>query len=69
MQKCVMQHRTVAIGQHKTIAVKPFRVIRIMAIEIIPEHFRDICHAHRHAGMPGFGGFYRINGKESDRIG
>ena len=49
MQQRVLQHRAVAVRQHEAIAVGPLRILRVVAEEIVPEHFGDVGHAHRHA--------------------
>lgn len=69
VQQRVLQHRAVAVGQHETVAVEPLRVVRVVPEEIVPQHFGNIGHAHRHAGMAGFGGFDRIGGEKTDGVG
>jgi len=68
MQQRIQQHRTVAVAEHETIAIEPFRIRRVMAEEIIPQHFGDVGHAHRHARMAGFRGFDRIHGQRSNGV-
>ena len=69
VQQRVLQHRAVAVGEHETVAVEPARVARVVAQVIVPEHFGDVSHAHRHAGVTGLGFFNRIGGKETDGVG
>ncbi len=69
VQQRVQQHRTVAVGNHEAIAVGPGGVGRVVAQEIVPQHFGDIGHAHRHAGMPGVGLLHCIHRKGTDGVG
>ncbi|MNV26154.1 hypothetical protein D3C71_1172690 [compost metagenome] len=69
VQQRVLQHRAVAVGQHEAVAVEPLGVVGVVTEIVVPEDLGDIGHAHRHAGMPGLGGFDRISGKEADGIG
>ena len=69
VQQRVLQHRAVAVGQHEAVAVEPLGVLRVVTEIVVPEHFGDVGHAHRHAGMTGLGGFDRISGKEADGVG
>jgi hypothetical protein len=40
-------------------------MLQVMA----PEHFGDVGHPHRHAGMPGVGFLDRIHREDADRVG
>jgi hypothetical protein len=69
MQEGVHQHGTMAVGEHKAIAVSPLGILRIMFEEIIPQHFGDVCHAHRCAGVAAVGFLHRIHTQGADGIG
>lgn len=69
VQQRVLQHRPMSVGQHETVAVEPLRIVGVVPEIIVPQHFGDIGHAHRHAGMTGLGGFDRICGKKTDGVG
>ena len=69
MQERVLQHRTVPIGEHEAIAVGPLWIDRIELQEIVPQHFGDVGHAHRHAWMAAIGGFDRVHSEGTDGVG
>ena len=69
MQQRVEQHRAVAGGQHEAVAIRPVGRGRIEFQELREQHRRDVGHAHRHAGMPGFGFLDRIHGERPDGVG
>ncbi len=65
----IKQHRTVATGQHKAVAVGPGRIARVKFQEMRIQNTCHIGHAHRHAGMAGFGVLHGIHRKGADGIG
>ena len=69
VQQRVLQHRAVAVGQHEAVAVEPLRIVRVVAQEVVPQHFGDVGHAHRHARMAGLGRLDRVDGEETDGVG
>ena len=69
VQQGVNQHRTVTVGQNKAVAVGPFRVVRVVLEVIVPQNFGDIGHAHRGAGVTGFGFLYGVHAQSADRVG
>src|SRR5690606_11047542 len=69
VQQGVNQHRTVAVGQNKTVAVGPFRVGRVVFEVVVPQNFGDVGHAHRGAGVTGFGFLYGVHAQGADGVG
>ena len=69
VQDGIQQHGTVAVGHHEAVPVHPTGIGRVMPEEIVPQHFSDIRHAHRRAGMPGVGALNRIHTQCPDSIG
>jgi hypothetical protein len=69
VQQGVLQHRTVTVGEHEAVAVGPLRVGRVVGEEIVPQHFGDVGHAHRHARMAGLRRLDGIDGEKTDGIG
>ncbi len=69
MQEAVEQHRAVPVRQHEAVAVGPVRRMRVETQVFGEQHGGDVGHAHRHAGMPGFGLFDRVHGERAQRIG
>ncbi len=69
VQQRVQQHRAVPVRQHETVAPGPVRVGRVVAQVPRPQGDGDLGHAHRHAGMAGFGLLDRVGGQKADRIG
>jgi hypothetical protein len=45
------------------------RIARIVAVMIIPQHFCDIGHAHRHSGMAAFRCLNSVSGKKANGVG
>ena len=68
VQQRVLQHRAMPVRQHETVAVGPLRIVRVVPEEIVPEHFGNVGHAHRHAGMTGFGLLDGVGGEETDGV-
>ncbi|MNR58424.1 hypothetical protein D3C85_1794200 [compost metagenome] len=58
-----------AIGENKAVAVIPGRVGWVVFQEVIPQHFGDIGHAHRRAGVARIGFLYRIHAEGANGIG
>ena len=56
-------------GQDETVAVGPVRVLGIKFQEFGIKNSRDVCHAHRHAGMSGVGFFDGVGRKKANGIG
>ena len=69
VQQGIEQHRGMAVGEHETVAVGPGRIDGIVLEVAAPEHFGNIGHAHRSAGMPGSGLFDGIDGQETQGVG
>ena len=69
MKQRIQQHRAVAVRHHEAIAIWPERIGRVVLEVIVPEHFGDIRHAHRHARMTGIRLLYRIHREGPDCIG
>ena len=69
VQQPVEQHRAVPVRQHEAVAVGPVRRLRVEAQESGEQHGGDVGHAHRHAGMAGFGLLDRIHGERAQRVG
>ncbi len=67
-QQRIEQHRAVAGRQHEAVAVGPMGGRRIEFEELGEQNGRRIGHAHRHAGMAGFGGLDRIHRQGADRV-
>ena len=66
MQQCVDQHRPMTIREHEAIAIRPVGVGGVVAHQPIPEHLRDIGHAHGRAGVAAFGGLDGVHGKRHE---
>jgi len=69
VQQRVLQHRAVTVGEHEAVAVGPPGVGRVVPEEIVPQHFGDVGHAHRHARVAGLGRLDGIHGKGSHGVG
>ena len=69
VQQRVQQHRAVAVGDHEAVAVGPLRIAGVVAQVVAPQHFGDVGHAHRHAGVAGVGFLDRVHREGADRIG
>jgi len=69
MQKRIDQHRAVTVREHEAVAIRPLRVGRVVLEEVVPQHFRDIRHAHRGAGMAGVGLLHRVHAQGTDGVG
>ena len=69
MQQRIEQHRAVAVGQHEAVAVGPRRIGGVVPQVMVPQHFRDLRHAHRHAGMAGIGLLHGIHRERADGVG
>ncbi len=57
-----------AVRQHEPVAVVPARRGRRETQVVVPEHFGDVGHAHRHAGMTRARGFDGVHRKHADRV-
>ena len=55
--------------QHEAVAVRPARVGGVEFQEAGPERGGDVGHAHRQAGMAGFGGLDGVDGECPDGVG
>ncbi|MNR15525.1 hypothetical protein D3C85_1320630 [compost metagenome] len=69
MQQAVEEHGAVPVGEHEAVAVGPVWIDRAMLQVIAPQYFGDIRHAHRGAGVTGFGLFHRVHRQEAHGIG
>jgi hypothetical protein len=69
VQQRVLQHRAVPVGEHEAVAVGPGRVGRVVAQEPAPQHFRDLGHAHGHAGVSGIGLLDGVHREGADGVG
>ena len=69
VQQRVEQHRAVAVREHEAVAVDPGGIGRVVPQVAVPQHFRDLRHAHRHAGMAGIRLLYGIHRQRADRVG
>ena len=69
MQRRILQHTAMTVGEQKTVAPRPLRVGRIMVQEIVVEHFGNVRHTHRHAGMTGIGLLDGIHGQHPNGVG
>ena len=69
VQQRVVQHRAMAVRHDEAVAIGPLRVGRTVAQMIAPEHFGNIGHAHRHAGMAGLRRFHGVDREEADGVG
>ena len=68
MQQRVKQHRAMTGRQHEPVAVGPRRRTGIEFQKSAEQYGRDIGHAHRHAGMPGFGLFDRVHRQRANGV-
>ena len=69
IEQRVKQHRPVAGREHETVAVRPVRPAGVELHEALEKHGGDVGHAHRHAGMAGFGLFDRIHRQGANGVG
>ncbi|MCY1290549.1 hypothetical protein D9M70_396990 [compost metagenome] len=69
VQQRVHQHRAVAVGQHEAVAVGPVRVGRVVLAVVAPQHFGDVGHAHRGAGVAAVGFLHGIHAEGADGVG
>ena len=69
VQQGVEQHRAVSGRQHEAVAIRPFGRRGIELQELGEQHRRNVGHAHRHAGMPGFGLLDGVHGQCPDGVG
>ena len=69
VEQRVLQHRPVAIGQDEAIPVRPRRVGGIVTEVVVPQHLRDVGHAHRHAGVARLRSFDRVHAQGTDSVG
>ena len=69
IEQRIEQHRAVAGRQDETVAVGPVRVGGIVLQELREQHRGDIRHAHRQAGVAGFGLLDGVHGEEANGIG
>ena len=56
-------------GEHEAVAVGPVRIGGVEFQESREQHGGDVGHAHRQAGMAGFGLLHRIDRERADRVG
>ena len=57
------------VGKHEAVAVGPRRVGRVVLQVAAPEHFGNVGHAHRGAGMARFGFFDGVDREKADGVG
>ena len=69
VQQAVEQHRGVAVGENKAVTVVPGGIVRVVLQEVVPQHFGNIGHAHRCAGMARIGFLHGIHAEGADGIG
>ena len=69
MQQRVQQHRAVTVRDDEAIAIGPLRIAWVVLEVIVPEHFGDVGHAHRHARMPGIGLLHGVHRQGTNRVG
>ena len=69
VQEPVEQHRAVPVRHDEAVAVGPIRGLRVKAQVLREQHRRDVGHAHRHAGMAGFGLFDGVHRERAQRVG
>ena len=69
VQHRVEQHRAVAVGQHEAVAVGPGRIGGVVPQVAVPQHLRDLRHAHRHPGVAGIRLLYSVHRQRADRVG
>ncbi len=69
VQQRIDQHGPVAVGQHETIAVGPVGIGRVVLQEVVPQHLRDIGHAHGGAGVTGIGLLDGIHAERTNGVG
>src|SRR5215472_15825767 len=62
------QHRCVPVRKHESVAVWPDWILRIEVYGPVPDCVNQRRQRHRRAGMAGFGGLDRIDGKCADRV-
>ena len=69
MKQGVKQHGPMAGGKDKAVPIRPARVGGVVLQKTGKKRSRSIGHAHRHAGMAGFGLLNRINRQRANGIG
>ena len=69
IEQRIEQHRAVAGREHEAVAVRPVRPAGVEFHEALEQHGRDVGHAHRHAGMAGFGLLHRVHRERADGVG
>ena len=69
IEQRIEQHRAVAGRQDEAVAVGPVRVGGIVLQELREQHRGDIGHAHRQAGVAGFGLLDGVHGEEANGVG
>src|SRR5690606_25938137 len=69
VEQGVDQHGAVAVGEHETVPVGPLGVGRIVAQDIVPQHFGDIRHAHGGARVAAVGLLDGVHTEGADGIG
>ena len=56
-------------GKDKAVPIRPARVSRVILQKTSKKRGRGVGHAHRHAGMAGFGLLHPINRQRANGIG
>ena len=51
MEQRIKEHRAVPVRDHETVTIGPRGVGWVVTQMAVPQHFGDIGHSHRHAGM------------------
>ena len=69
VQQRVQQHGAVPVGEHEAVAVGPGRIGRVEAQVVVPQHFGDLGHAHRHSRMTRVRLLNSIHGQRTQRVG
>jgi hypothetical protein len=68
MQHRIQQHRAVAVRDDEAVAVGPEGIRGVMAKVAVPQHLRDIGHAHGHPRMAGIRLLDRVHCKRANGI-
>ena len=68
VKQAVKKHGTVTGGKDETVSAKPFGVLRIVTHVFEPERKGEVCAAHGHTGVTGFGFLNCFSGEYADGI-
>ena len=69
VKTAVEEHRAVAAGENESVSVDPAGIFAVIVHNLSVKGKGYVSHAHRKAGMAGFGFFYTVNSQTSDGIG